>query len=370
MSEGLTIQEVLGEDGVAELDALIGALEALEAEAASADPQGTVERARGLARLTRRLRDAYEDLALIHDVVVTHATDTENELSIRNERITELTENMRRYLSPQLFERIAGGSADIGARANRRRRITVFFSDIVGFTDMTDTVEPEILSDVLNRYLELMVEIATRWGATIDKFIGDAVMVFFGDDDRTDPAEGAWRCVRMALEMQADVGRLLDALSLGADRRLQTRMGINTGVCTVGNFGSVKHRISYTAIGGAVNIASRLEGAAPPGGVLISGSTYNLIADRVRAEPRGPLKLKGVAHPVEAWEVLGLRGDEPVGRSTLTEAEGGFRLAPLDFVPGMTSRVEREEMATALRRALRLLELREAAAADPNPERS
>ena len=357
MVEESGIDELLGEERAGALDALLRELAEVGPEQAAADPEGLAAQTRALVELTGALRSAAEDLALIHDVVVTHATDTENELSLRNDRITELTENMRRYLSPQLYERIAGGSLELSVRANRRRRITVFFSDIVGFTDMTDTVEPEILSDVLNRYLELMVEIATRWGATIDKFIGDAVMVFFGDDDETDPAEGAWRCVRMALEMQADVGRLLDALSRGADRRLRTRMGINTGVCTVGNFGSVKHRISYTAIGGAVNIASRLEGAAPPGGVLVSGSTYHLIADRLRAEPRGPLKLKGVAHPVEAWEVLGLASGEPVGRAAIAEAEGGFRLAALDYVPGLTSRIEAEEMASALRRALALLEM-------------
>lgn len=357
MSEGLTLEEVLGDDGVAALDGLVAELSALGGEDGVTLGDGALlQRARELARLTSALREGYEDLALVHQVVVAHATDTENELSLRNDQITELTESMRRYLSPQLFARIAGGEVKADSRQNRRRRITVFFSDIVGFTDMTDTVEPEVLSEVLNRYLEAMVEIATRWGATIDKFIGDAVMVFFGDDDEADPAESAWRCARMALEMQADVGRLLDAMSLGADRRLQTRMGINTGVCTVGNFGSVKHRMSYTAIGGAVNIASRLEGAAPHGGILISGSTYNLIADRVRAEPRGPLKLKGVSHPVECWELLGLAGDLPAGRTTFQAVDGGFRLASLELLPGVTSRVEQEEMRLALRRALALLD--------------
>lgn len=356
MSEGFTLEEVLGEGGEQTLEGALDVLRGLDAEALAADPDGCLEAVRQVTELTQALLDGYRDLSLVHQVVVDHATDTENELSTRNDRITELTENMRRFLSPQLFARISGGEIKAANQQNRRRRITVFFSDIVGFTDMTDTVEPEVLSDVLNRYLEAMVEIATRWGATIDKFIGDAVMVFFGDDDETDPAEGAWRAVRMALEMQTDVGRLLDAMSLGADRRLLTRMGINTGVCTVGNFGSVTHRMSYTAIGGAVNIASRLEGAAPHGGILISGSTYNLIRDRIRAEPRGPLKLKGVAHPVEAWEVLGLAGEAPAGRTTLMELEGGFRLASLELVQGVTPRVEREEMAAALRRALSLLE--------------
>ncbi|MCK6521347.1 adenylate/guanylate cyclase domain-containing protein [Myxococcota bacterium] len=356
MIEGFTLPEVLGAEGAARLEPLLDTLGEADAEALCADPEGQAEAIRELTRLTRSLLDSFGDLSLIHETVVEHATEMENELSVQNERITALTENMRRYLSPQLYARISGGEVRATSQQNRRRRITVFFSDIVGFTDMTDTVEPEVLSEVLNRYLEAMVEIATRWGATIDKFIGDAVMVFFGDDDETDPAEGAYRCVGMALEMQADVGRLLDAMSLGADRRLLTRMGINTGVCTVGNFGSVTHRMSYTAIGGAVNIASRLEGAAPHGGILISGATYHLIADRIVAEPRGALKLKGVSHPVETYEVLGLAGDKLAGRTTLTEVEGGFRLAPLELVPGVTSGVERREMALALRAALRLLE--------------
>jgi len=356
VSETFSIEEILGEEGALELDALLGDLAGIAPEALAREPDGIAARVGRLATLSSALYHGYQDLALVHQVVVDHATDTENELSIRNERITELTENMRRYLSPQLYQRISGGELSARKAQTRRRRITVFFSDIVGFTDMTDTVEPEVLAEVLNRYLEAMVEIATRWGATIDKFIGDAVMVFFGDEDGADPAECALRCVRMALEMQADVGRLLDAMSLGADRRLLTRMGINTGVCTVGNFGSVKHRMSYTAIGGAVNVASRLEGAAPHGGILISGSTYHLIADHLRAEPRGNLKLKGVAHPVEAWEVLGLSGDQTAGRTALVEVEGGFRLASLELIPGVTGPVEREEMAAALRRALHLLQ--------------
>lgn len=352
MSDGFSVEEVLGEEGSARLREL---LERLGTPGAT-DPGQLPAEAQELAGLGSALLAAYEDLGLIHQTVVEHATDTENELSLRNDRITELTQNMRRYLSPQLYARIAGGEVSATSQQNRRRRITVFFSDIVGFTDMTDTVEPEVLSTVLNRYLEAMVEIATRWGATIDKFIGDAVMVFFGDEDDADPADGAWRCARMALEMQADVGRLLEAVSLGADRRLLTRMGINTGVCTVGNFGSVRHRVSYTAIGGAVNIASRLEGAAPPGGILISGSTHALIADRVRAIPRGPLKLKGVAHPVEAWELLGLHSGEPVGSALRPTPEGGFTLAPLELVPGLTTPIEREELAATLRQALALLE--------------
>ena len=366
MVEESGIDELLGEERAAALDALLRELAEVGPEQAAADPEGLAAQTRALVELTGALRSAAEDLALIHDVVVTHATDTENELSLRNDRITELTENMRRYLSPQLYQRISGGELSSARQQTRRRRITVFFSDIVGFTDMTDTVEPEVLSEVLNRYLEAMVEIATRWGATIDKFIGDAVMVFFGDEDGADPAECALRAVRMALEMQADVGRLLDAMSLGADRRLLTRMGINTGVCTVGNFGSVKHRMSYTAIGGAVNVASRLEGAAPHGGILISGSTYHLISDHIRATPRGNLKLKGVAHPVEAWEVLGPSGEDLAGRTALVEVAGGFRLAPLELVQGVTGPIEREEMARALRRALQLLDQR---APEPGEER-
>ncbi|MCB9741019.1 MAG: adenylate/guanylate cyclase domain-containing protein [Alphaproteobacteria bacterium] len=340
--DGFSLEEVLGPE---DAQRLADRIEALADEPAGAE----------LAALSERLRVAYEDLRLIHQVVVAHGSEIENELSLRNERITELTENMRRYLPPQLYERIAGGEVKGSARQSQRRRITVFFSDIVGFTDMTDSVEPEVLSDVLNRYLELMVEIATRWGATIDKFIGDAVMVFFGDDDETSPEEGAWRCARMAMEMQVDVGRLLDAMSLGAGRPLRTRMGINTGVATVGNFGSVKHRMSYTAIGSTVNIASRLESAAPAGGVLISDATHHLIADRVRARARGALQLKGVAHPVETWELLGLADGQVAGRSTLSEAGGGFRLAPLEWTPGVSSELERAEMAAALERALALL---------------
>jgi class 3 adenylate cyclase len=278
-----------------------------------------------------------------------------SQLAQAHERMRLALDAFSRYVPTAVVrELLRRGEA---ARIDGREEVlTVFFSDIRGFTTISESLEPSALTQQMAEYFEAMLEVLQSEGATIDKFIGDAVMVFFGDDDETDPAEGAYRCVGMALEMQTDVGRLLDGMSLGADRRLLTRMGINTGVCTVGNFGSVTHRMSYTAIGGAVNIASRLEGAAPPGGLLISGATYHLIADRILAEPRGALKLKGVSHPVETYEVLGLAGETLAGRSTLTELDGGFRLAPLALVPGVTSRIERHEMALALRAALRLIE--------------
>lgn len=346
MSDAL-FERTLSAEEADRLSALLTEIEA----AADAPPV-----ARALAPLVRKLQEDFSDLALLSETVLEHSTAIENELSLRNERISGLLDNMKRYLSGQLFELIVGGSIRADTTSNRRRRLTVFFSDLVGFTELTDTVEAEVVSDVLNTYLNRMADIADKWGGTIDKFIGDAVMVFFGDRDDSDPAEEALRCVRMALEMQVANAALADVWrAKGIDRTLMARIGINTGHCTVGNFGS-ERRMDYTIVGSPVNVASRLEGLAEPGGILISGSTYHLVKDAVECVPHGAVRVKGVNHDIETWDVIGLRTAEPSSDLLRTRDDGGFELAPLRFDPEASTPIERAEIARLLERALALVQ--------------
>ncbi|MCB9760061.1 MAG: adenylate/guanylate cyclase domain-containing protein [Alphaproteobacteria bacterium] len=308
-----------------------------------------------LAGLVERLLETLTDVELLYTSVLEHSTGMENELSAQNERITGLMDNMRRYLSHQLFQLIVGGQVDASTR-HRRRRLTIFFSDLVGFTALTDSVEAEVLAEMLNSYLDRMAAIAIRWGGTIDKFIGDAVMVFFGDSDDADPADEALRCVRMALEMQTSMEDLQEGWRrLGIVQPLRTRMGINTGHCTVGNFGS-EHRMDYTVVGGQVNVASRLEGLAPPGGVLISGATHALVRDAVECVQRGTVQVKGVHQPIETWEVVGLLSEQPTSGALAELEQGGFALESLRFDPEQTTAIQRAELERLLKRALSLLE--------------
>jgi class 3 adenylate cyclase len=214
----------------------------------------------------------------------------------------ERTGRLRRYLAPQVVERLL--EADVDPVAVRERRpITVMFADLKGFTPMTESLAPEVLSAVLTRYFDEVAEIAFRHGGTIDKFIGDAVMVFFGAPEATGPADQALRCVRMALEVQRRLHEVApELMRLGATAPLEARIGIASGLATVGEFGA-KHRTDFTAVGSPVNRAARLEPLAPAGGILIDAETEALVGDRVVHTPHGEHKLKGFAQPQAAFLV-------------------------------------------------------------------
>ena len=176
----------------------------------------------------------------------------------KSERLEAISKRLASYLSPQVYSSIFE-DADEGSKKHKRKNLTVFFSDIVRFTDMSDTLEPELLAKLVNNYLSEMTNIAIEFGGTIDKFIGDAVMVFFGDPKSEGDRQDALNCTKMAVRMQQRVGELQDYWkNLGIGEEIQVRMGISTGYCTVGDFGS-QQRLDYTAFGSPVNLAARLE---------------------------------------------------------------------------------------------------------------
>ena len=216
--------------------------------------------------------------------------------------LLERTGRLRRYLAPQIVERIMAAEIDPVA-VRERRHITVMFADLRGFTEMVERVPPDVLADVLNRYFDEVAAIAFRHGGTIDKFIGDAVMVFFGAPEATGERDQALRCVSMALEIQRRIGELAaDFMRLGAGVPVAARIGIASGVATVGSFGA-RHRSDFTVVGAPVNRAARLEPLAPPGGILCDGTTRELLADQFGFAPKGEVKLKGFAEPVATFQV-------------------------------------------------------------------
>ena len=322
------------------------------------DSAQTVEQ---LVKLTRNLMQAVEstqrdlaDLRLMHESTLDHATNVENELEEKNARITELTQKLRKYLPDALYDQVMGGRLEAES-PHQRKRLTILFSDIVGFTTLTDHLEPEMLSELLNSYLDAMAELVNKWGGVIDKFIGDAVMVFFGDRDGANIQLETEKCVLMALEMQQQMSLLRQRWSeSGLPGDLRMRIGINTGYCTLGNFGSEK-RMDYTIIGGQVNAASRLEHLAPPGGILISGSTYLLVKDKLECLPRGVVALKGIHHELDTYEVI-RQHDVNSPCTYLDETEHGFQLRALHFDKTTASRIEREELRVACQRALQIIE--------------
>jgi class 3 adenylate cyclase len=186
----------------------------------------------------------------------------------------------------------------------QRKLLTVFFSDIQGFTHISSVIQPEVLTHYMNAYFTEMSDIASKYGGTIDKYIGDAMMVFFGDPESRGPQEDALACVRMAYEMQERLAELhIQWQREGLQHPFITRIGINTGYCNVGNFGS-HNRMAYTILGGEVNLAARIEGKCEPGGVLISHETYAQVKDFVEVSERDLLELKGIPLPVKTYAVV------------------------------------------------------------------
>ncbi len=214
-----------------------------------------------------------------------------------------LPEKLGKYLSPQVYSSIFRGQKQVEVRAERKK-LTIFFSDVVDFTETTHDLESEEVAALLNSFLTEMTVIALEHGATIDKYIGDALLIFFGDPETRGVQEDARACVRMALAMQKRLQQLQQEWhDQGYERPLRARMGINTGYCDVGNFGSPE-RMDYTIIGGEVNLAARLQSTAEPGGIVLSHETWALTQDLVKAERGEPIHVKGIRREVIPYRVL------------------------------------------------------------------
>ncbi len=221
----------------------------------------------------------------------------------KNEMLKELSNKLSRYLSPQIYQSIFEGKQDV-TLTSKRKKLTIFFSDIVDFTATTESMESEDLSELLNDYLNEMTNIALRHGATIDKYIGDAMMLFFGDPYSKGIREDAIACVNMALEMLETMEILHQRWKKrGFTKPFKVRMGIHTGYCTVGNFGS-KERLEYTIIGSSVNLASRIESAAGPNEILISEETKLLLDDRFAYKQSKELVPKGFKRSIALYSVF------------------------------------------------------------------
>jgi adenylate cyclase len=231
------------------------------------------------------------------------AEDAKAEAQLKTQQMEDVSGQLAKYLSPQIYESIFSGKQNVEVKSYRKK-ITVFFSDIVNFTVISDKLESEELTALLNFYLNEMSQIALKHGATIDKYIGDAIMIFFGDPESFGIEEDARRCVAMSVEMQQRMAELWGYWSkhFGLKKDLEIRVGINTGYCTVGNFGS-EDRLDYTVIGAAVNLASRLESAATPSGILVSEETYFQVKDYFSFDAPQQLELKGLERSVSAYEV-------------------------------------------------------------------
>ena len=251
-------------------------------------------------RLEGNLRKSLSNQLTIQKKI---ADDAKAEALTKSEELAKISNQLAKYLSPQIHEQIFSGKQSAEVKSNRKK-LTVFFSDIVNFTDISDELESEEMTNLLNFYLNEMSQIALKFGGTIDKFIGDALMIFFGDPESKGPQEDAKQCIQMALEMQDLMTQLSDYWSknYSLKKELKIRIGINTGFCTVGNFGSLD-RIDYTAIGSTVNLASRLESMSDPGSILVSEDTFALVNNFFSFENPKEVKVKGFLRSIKCYKL-------------------------------------------------------------------
>ena len=291
-------------------------------------------------RLEGNLRKSLSNQLTIQKKI---ADDAKAEALNKSEQVAKISNQLAKYLSPQIHEQIFSGKQNAEVKSNRKK-LTVFFSDIVGFTSISDELESEEITNLLNFYLNEMSNIALEYGGTIDKYIGDAVMIFFGDPDSLGIEQDARKCVEMAVAMQKKMNELIGywGKSFGLKNDLQIRIGINTGFCTVGNFGS-EDRLDYTAVGAAVNLASRLEEAAAPGSILVSEDTFLLVKSLFSFKEPREIDVKGLLRKIKLYEV---EFTDPVKENNLNLSGGSFEI---NINKNLITEAELNEIKSALK---------------------
>ena len=271
-----------------------------------------------------------------------------NEMRTAKKTVEHMSEKLSRYLSPQIRDEIFSGKTDAKIDSSRKE-LTFFFSDIVDFTETTDHLESEALAELLNNYLDEMSQIALKYKATIDKFIGDAIVAFFGAPESLGVKKDAIQCVKMALEMRERMRVLREIWALkGISAPFHIRMGINTGYCTVGNFGC-HDRMDYTVIGTQVNLAARLEKKAETDQILISHQTYMLIRDEICCIKVADMNFKGIGFAVPSYQVTDLWENIKKENAIISYETPGCSIhIDLDKIP----QGSRQQVATMLKNIL------------------
>lgn len=221
---------------------------------------------------------------------------------------TYLTESvLKRFLPPAMVQRAAKGELSLDLRPEPRL-ITILFSDIVGFTQLSNTLRSRRVAELLNEYLETMTKAVFDNGGTVDKFMGDAILALFGAPEELSPNEQVRRAIAAARQMHRSLYHLnqrwqaLGVVGGDGPPLVQFRCGIHQGTAVVGMFGS-RERSDYTAIGPAVNIASRLQAAAAPNSILVSAAVADYLEDDAITRNENPLQLRGIDETVLTFSI-------------------------------------------------------------------
>jgi adenylate cyclase len=247
------------------------------------------------------------------------------ELESANDFLASLSMKISRYIPPQVYKSIFSGQKDVTIHTERKK-LTIFFSDIQNFTATAERLQPELLTQLLNEYFTEMSAVAHEFGGTIDKFIGDAMLIFFGDPETKGDRADAQACLQMAWRMQHRLTELnAKWRASGIELPFKARMGINSGYCNVGNFGS-SDRMDYTIIGAEANLAARLQSIAEPGGIVLSYETFALVSDIVRAHALPAITMKGISREIIPYSVDALNDAAAERSGIITERAPGLEL--------------------------------------------
>ncbi|HET6611682.1 MAG TPA: adenylate/guanylate cyclase domain-containing protein [Kofleriaceae bacterium] len=224
-------------------------------------------------------------------------------LARRIEKEAQTRAQISRLIPPSVVEQVVKGELTI-ERGGRQSEITMLYSDIRGFTAMSDGRPPAEVVNALNEYFEIMVEVLFRHTGTLDKFVGDEIIGLFGAPIPLE--DSAYKAVACGIDMLAGLDELNRTRAAENQAPIRIGIGVNTGVVITGAIGSTR-ALQYTAIGDPMNVASRLVNIAKPGQIIISASTYDAVAGRVRASELAPVRVKGKADELRIFEVTGLR---------------------------------------------------------------
>jgi len=242
-------------------------------------------------------------------IFLKHSFDRELVAKLEQQSTTNRDLNLRifkisKYLSPVLRKSIiAGNQVHVTAQ---EKPLTIFFSDMQGFSQLSEQLSPEKLTWLINSYLTEMSEIVFRFGGTLDKVIGDSLMVFFGDPSSRGVKNDAVACVCMAISMNNAMEDLKKRwVAKGISNPPSLRIGINSGVCKVGNFGT-ENRLEYTVLGSTVNLASRLESIAGLDEIVLSKQTYKLVKDRVHCIRKSTTTINGCSDKVTLYKAASI----------------------------------------------------------------
>jgi class 3 adenylate cyclase len=254
----------------------------------------------------------------------------------QNSKLRRIEKRLKKYVSVQLYQNIIKGRERAETYKTLRKNLTVFFSDIKNFSIITSSMDGETLSKFLNSYLDEMTKIVVKHGGTLDKYIGDAVMVFFGAPGDYSAEENVKRCIDMSLEMREKMKSIRkEWYSMGYEQPFHIRMGIATGWCMVGNFGS-SQRMDYTITGRTVNLASRLEQCAEVDEILMCHSTWGVAKDYIVTHTPIERTLKGFNEAKITHQLIDLKSNMASNIRTYSDDGANFKVD--------TSRISKEEL--------------------------